>query len=315
MKQIEERVSRSFIFLSVGIESMDNDKMVMFKLTFNARTSRCKWSRASFLSFRVTSHTVNGPWCGSRLCIRYCSILTKQMKLFKQPEDGILISCSSFIGRRQQMILNDWQRIWDWQLFCWCSSNYGSFTKVSQLFNSFKSSGNRHNYDDLTWFDNIFNLHKPSVFTRINDWLRNKSDWKVGRIWRPQRDFPKSLHQSFSSNLEKYQKHARAMHSCKQQMKSGQIEMEKTKRFEESQVRNLQGILLRSTTTGVWLDPSSSYIKRKSTGGSISLAHWKEWDKTSLPLPIWKSLWPWIISCSGSPAEAMSEDGKSALHK
>lgn len=75
-------------------------------------------------------------------------------------------------------------------------------------------------------------------------------------------EFPKSLQQSFTSNLEKYQKHNSALHSCKQQIKSGRVEMEIAKRFEESQVRNLQGILLRSMTSGVWSDPCVSYIHR-----------------------------------------------------
>ena len=76
-------------------------------------------------------------------------------------------------------------------------------------------------------------------------------------------DFPKSLQDSFSGNLKKYQSHKRALNSCKQHMKSGRsgTEMEKTKKYEESQVRNLQGLLLRQMTTGVFTDPCGRYIK------------------------------------------------------
>lgn len=76
-------------------------------------------------------------------------------------------------------------------------------------------------------------------------------------------DFPKSLQDSFSGNLKKYQSHKRALNSCKQHMKSGRTgtEMDKTKNYEESQVRNLQGILLRQMTTGVFTDPCGRYIK------------------------------------------------------
>lgn len=75
------------------------------------------------------------------------------------------------------------------------------------------------------------------------------------------KDFPKTLQQSFTSNMKKYQTHKLALQTCKQQIKSGKTEMEKAKKYEESQVRNLQGILLRSMTTGVWTDPCARYIK------------------------------------------------------
>ena len=74
-------------------------------------------------------------------------------------------------------------------------------------------------------------------------------------------EFPTSLQQSFMSNMKKYKSHKQALDICKQQIKSGRIDIEKTKNYEESQVRNLQGILLRSMTTGVWTDPSPRYIK------------------------------------------------------
>ena len=61
--------------------------------------------------------------------------------------------------------------------------------------------------------------------------------------------------------MKKYQTHKLALQTCKQQIKSGKTEMEKAKKYEESQVRNLQGILLRSMTTGVWTDPCARYIK------------------------------------------------------
>lgn len=73
--------------------------------------------------------------------------------------------------------------------------------------------------------------------------------------------FPNSLRQSFSDNMTKYQHHKAALARCKQEIKSGRTGMEKTRQFEEGQVRNLQGILLRSMTTGVYLDPCSRYIK------------------------------------------------------
>jgi len=75
-------------------------------------------------------------------------------------------------------------------------------------------------------------------------------------------EFPKSLQQSFTNNTKKYQDHKFALQSCNQQIKSGKTGLEKVKKYEESQVRNLQGILLRSMTTGVWTDPCSSYVKR-----------------------------------------------------
>ena len=75
------------------------------------------------------------------------------------------------------------------------------------------------------------------------------------------KDFPKSLQQSFTDNMKKYQTHKVAVDTCKQQIKSGKRDAEKTKKYEESQKRNLQGILLRSMTTGVWTDPSPRYIK------------------------------------------------------
>ncbi|KAK1739678.1 kinesin family protein [Skeletonema marinoi] len=74
-------------------------------------------------------------------------------------------------------------------------------------------------------------------------------------------DFPNSLRQSFSDNMGKYYHHKSALAACKQQVKAGQTGSEKARQYEESQVKNLQGILLRSMTTGVYTDPCSRYIK------------------------------------------------------
>eukprot|EP00985_Skeletonema_marinoi_P016418 scaffold8829_cov107-Skeletonema_marinoi.AAC.5 len=74
-------------------------------------------------------------------------------------------------------------------------------------------------------------------------------------------DFPNSLRQSFSDNMGKYYHHKSALATCKQQIKAGQTGLEKARHYEESQVKNLQGILLRSMTTGVYTDPCSRYIK------------------------------------------------------
>ena len=82
-----------------------------------------------------------------------------------------------------------------------------------------------------------------------------------GRAGGLNKEFPKSLQQSFTSNMTKYKSHKLALQTCKEQIKSGQSGLENTKRYEESQVRNLQGILLRSMTTGVWTDPCTRYIK------------------------------------------------------
>ena len=53
------------------------------------------------------------------------------------------------------------------------------------------------------------------------------------------------------------------MISCTQQLKAGSTKagLQKSKRYEESQVKNLQGILVRSMTTGVYTDPCPSYMK------------------------------------------------------
>lgn len=74
--------------------------------------------------------------------------------------------------------------------------------------------------------------------------------------------FPKSLRESFTTNLGKFQSHKAALQRCKQSIKSGRTGLDQTHAFEESQVRNLQGILLRSMTTGVWSDPCPRYIKK-----------------------------------------------------
>lgn len=82
------------------------------------------------------------------------------------------------------------------------------------------------------------------------------------------KEFPTSLQLTFANNMEKYQDHKSKLDYCKQKLKSRTGAeahdggaLEKTKKYEESQVRNLQGILLRSMTTGVWTDPCPSYIK------------------------------------------------------
>ena len=74
-------------------------------------------------------------------------------------------------------------------------------------------------------------------------------------------DFPKSLQTSFMSNMKKYQHHKNALQSCQQSIKAGKSGLQKTKQYEESQVKNLRGILLRQMTTGIWVDPAPSYMK------------------------------------------------------
>lgn len=44
-------------------------------------------------------------------------------------------------------------------------------------------------------------------------------------------------------------------------MKAGKGDFSHKMKYEESQVRNLQGILLRQMTTGLFQDPSGRYIK------------------------------------------------------
>lgn len=83
----------------------------------------------------------------------------------------------------------------------------------------------------------------------------------TGRAGGLNLDFPNSLRQSFSDNMKKYHHHKSALAKYKQQIKSGMAGLEKARQYEESQVKNLQGILLRSMTTGVYTDPSSRYIK------------------------------------------------------
>merc|ERR1712032_593013 len=61
---------------------------------------------------------------------------------------------------------------------------------------------------------------------------------------------------------KKFQDHKRALRACKEQRKAGKRGLEKAQNYEESQVRNLQGILLRSMMTGVWVDPCPSYVRR-----------------------------------------------------
>ena len=76
-------------------------------------------------------------------------------------------------------------------------------------------------------------------------------------------DFPKSLQTSFLSNMTKYKQHKKAYESLQQQIKAGKTTSSilKAKQYEHSQVKNLQGILLRSMTTGIWTDPSPAYMK------------------------------------------------------
>ena len=62
--------------------------------------------------------------------------------------------------------------------------------------------------------------------------------------------------------MRKYEDHKIALQTCKQKIKAGKAGLEKVKKYEESQVRNLQGLLLRSMTTGFWTDPCPSYVKR-----------------------------------------------------
>ena len=63
--------------------------------------------------------------------------------------------------------------------------------------------------------------------------------------------------------MNKYKQHKKAYESIQQQIKAGNTTSSilKTKQYESSQVKNLQGILLRSMTTGIWTDPSPAYMK------------------------------------------------------
>lgn len=73
---------------------------------------------------------------------------------------------------------------------------------------------------------------------------------------------PHSLRQSFMCNLEKYKMHLTKMNDAKERVRAGEEGLEQTVTFEQSQVKNLQGIVLRSMTTGIWKDPTSSYVKK-----------------------------------------------------
>ena len=86
---------------------------------------------------------------------------------------------------------------------------------------------------------------------------------EAGKAGGINEDFPKSLQQSFMSNMEKFKHHKQNLISCTQQLKAGSTKagLQKSKRYEESQVKNLQGILVRSMTTGVYTDPCPSYMK------------------------------------------------------
>lgn len=76
-------------------------------------------------------------------------------------------------------------------------------------------------------------------------------------------NFPRCTQQSFQSNIAKYQKYMSSTTEARQRIKSGERgAIELTLRYEDSQIKNLQGILIRSMMTGVWKDPSDSYIKR-----------------------------------------------------
>ena len=84
-----------------------------------------------------------------------------------------------------------------------------------------------------------------------------------GRAGGINTEFPKSLQQSFMINMEKFKHHKSHLISCTQKLKAGSAKagLQKSKRYEESQVKNLQGILVRSMTTGVYTDPCPSYMK------------------------------------------------------
>lgn len=75
-------------------------------------------------------------------------------------------------------------------------------------------------------------------------------------------DFPNSLQQTFMTNLERYKKHKIALDDCKQKIKAGETNVEKTMTQHSSQVKILQGILVRSYTTGIWKDPAPSYMNK-----------------------------------------------------
>ena len=87
-------------------------------------------------------------------------------------------------------------------------------------------------------------------------------------------DFAKCTQTSFQNNLDRYHIHSKNVRDIKQQLKAlsgnkNEQSFSKESRelnhrltYEESQVKNLKGIILRSMTTGIWTDPSPKYIHR-----------------------------------------------------
>jgi len=74
-------------------------------------------------------------------------------------------------------------------------------------------------------------------------------------------DFPVSTQLSFIDNWEKYKQSSQLLEKSLLSIKAGSAKAGKAKLYHEGQKRNLQGILLRSMTTGIWKDPAPKYIK------------------------------------------------------
>lgn len=88
-------------------------------------------------------------------------------------------------------------------------------------------------------------------------------------------DFPKCTQKSLQDNLDRYNLHSKNVRDIKQQLKALNLgnkdensssksrrELNHRLTYEESQVKNLKGIILRSMTTGIWTDPSPKYVQR-----------------------------------------------------
>eukprot|EP00929_Paragymnodinium_shiwhaense_P043492 TRINITY_DN22364_c0_g1_i2.p1 TRINITY_DN22364_c0_g1~~TRINITY_DN22364_c0_g1_i2.p1 ORF type:complete len:132 (-),score=32.10 TRINITY_DN22364_c0_g1_i2:536-931(-) len=85
-------------------------------------------------------------------------------------------------------------------------------------------------------------------------------------------NFPKPTRDGFAANQRKLLFHVQNLEACKQsltEMKAASkqntaayAEKEKQKGFEQSQITNLKGILLRAQSTGIWTEPSKPYLSK-----------------------------------------------------
>ncbi|CAJ1326883.1 unnamed protein product [Effrenium voratum] len=82
--------------------------------------------------------------------------------------------------------------------------------------------------------------------------------------------FPKTTREGFVANQRKLMEHIGNLRSCKAaltELKAAKkedsaefLEKSQQRSYEESQITNLKGILIRSQSTGVWKEPSKPYI-------------------------------------------------------